>query len=79
MIRLILAVSLLFAIPALAADPGSRASAEDRARNDEIAQKAKQKAYPGGRDESDLRVQNPLPQPVRKMTPSADEDKPDDD
>lgn len=49
-------------------------SEEQKAREDEISQRAKQRQYPGGSDESDLKVQAPLPVPVRKVAPAVEED-----
>ena len=72
-LRLIIAFCFLISLNLWAADQ----SAEDRVRNNEIDKKAKQRIYPGGRDEADLRVQNPLPTPTRKLTPTLDDEKSD--
>lgn len=45
----------------------------DSAREEEIAQRAKKKIYPGGKDESELKVQPALIKPTRKITPTVDE------
>lgn len=42
-------------------------------RDEEVAFRAKKRMYPGGADESDIRVQDPLPVPTRKVAPIADE------
>lgn len=42
----------------------------DEAKEAEIAQKARKRQYPGGRDESDLKVQTQMTNPVRKMAPT---------
>lgn len=38
-------------------------------RDEEVALRAKRKIYPGGPDEGELRVQDPLPVPTRKISP----------
>lgn len=58
---------------------GPRAFAEaqseaERARDEEIAQKVKTRQYPGGRDESDLKLQTPMPTPTRKVAPPTDDE-----
>ncbi len=45
----------------------------DSAREEEIAQRAKRRIYPGGKDESELKVQPALTKPTRKINPSVDE------
>lgn len=44
----------------------------DEAREAEIAQKAKKRLYPGGRDEEELKVQSQLSTPTRKVAPQAE-------
>lgn len=66
------AVILGLSVAALAAR--AELSDEQKAREDEISQRAKQRQYPGGSDESDLKVQNPLPAPVRKVAPAVEDD-----
>lgn len=44
----------------------------DEAREAEIDQKARHRLYPGGKDESDLKVQSPLITPVRKLAPTGE-------
>lgn len=44
----------------------------DEARETEIAQKAKKRLYPGGRDEEELKVQSQLSTPARKVAPQAE-------
>lgn len=74
MIRVFLLVSLLFL------GVGFQARAQDvieephydEAREQEVAQKAKKRLYPGGRDEEDLKVQSQLTTPVRKLSPQAE-------
>lgn len=46
----------------------------DQVKESELAQKAKRRQYPGGRDESDLKVQTQLTQPVRKMAPTLEDE-----
>jgi hypothetical protein len=38
----------------------------------EIVQRARHRAYPGGRDESELAVQSQMTTPTRKITPQAE-------
>lgn len=38
-------------------------------RDEEVATRAKRRAYPGGADEGELKVQDPLPVPTRKVSP----------
>lgn len=51
---------------------GIQAPVLDEAKEAEIAQKAKKRLYPGGRDEEDLRVQTELSTPSRKLAPQAE-------
>lgn len=44
----------------------------NEAREAEIAIKAKKRLYPGGRDEEDLRVQNQITNPPRKLAPQTE-------
>jgi len=44
-------------------------SVYDESKETEIAQKARRRAYAGGRDEGDLTVQSQLTAPTRKMAP----------
>ena len=47
-------------------------SVYDQAKESEIQQRARRRAYPGGRDEGDLTVQPQLVAPVRKMAPQTE-------
>lgn len=58
--------------PARAAGDDSDA---DKTREEQVAERAKRRQYPGGPDESDLKVQNPLPTPTRKIAPAVDDEK----
>lgn len=69
----VLALTILGGQAALAQDERTPAS---EARDEEIAARAKRHLYPGGPDESDLKVQNPLPVPTRKVAPTVDESEP---
>lgn len=71
-------ISLFFAaLTALPAAAQTTLTPAEKARDEEVAQRAKQRQYPGGPDESDLKLQNPLPTPVRKIAPTVeDEQKP---
>lgn len=44
----------------------------DESKESEIVQKARRRAYPGGRDEGDLAVQTQLTAPTRKMAPQVE-------
>ncbi len=44
----------------------------DETREAEIAQKAKKRLYPGGRDEEELKVQSQLSTPTRKVAPQTE-------
>ena len=44
----------------------------DESREAEVAQKAKKRLYPGGRDEEELKVQSQLVTPSRKLAPQAE-------
>ena len=44
----------------------------DETKEAEIAQKVKKRLYPGGRDESDLKVQSQLTTPARKFAPQTE-------
>ncbi|WP_413575543.1 hypothetical protein [Bdellovibrio sp. HCB290] len=44
----------------------------DESREAELAQKAKKRLYPGGRDEGDLKVQAQVTNPPRKLAPQAE-------
>jgi hypothetical protein len=58
--------------PTLFAQQSSLTPVVDEVREAELAQKAKKRLYPGGRDEEDLRVQAELLTPTRKVTPQAE-------
>ncbi|MBK9323707.1 MAG: hypothetical protein IPM97_12320 [Bdellovibrionaceae bacterium] len=47
-------------------------SVYDQAKESEILQKARRRAYAGGRDEGDLTVQPQLVAPIRKMAPQTE-------
>jgi len=70
MIRIFLVLVLIssaVSFKAFAADEGY-----DEAKEAEIAQKAKKRLYPGGRDEGDLKVQAQVATPARKFAPQAE-------
>lgn len=54
------------------AQDGSGEASFDESREAEVAQKAKKRLYPGGRDEEDLKVQGQLVTPSRKLAPQAE-------
>ncbi|KHD87228.1 MAG: hypothetical protein OM95_15740 [Bdellovibrio sp. ArHS] len=74
MIRVFLVLLLLTSLTGFQtfAQESSAESQYDEAREAEIAQKAKKRIYPGGRDEEDLKVQSQLTTPVRKLSPQAE-------
>lgn len=51
----------------------SRSPQAENDRDEQVAARAKSRMYPGGPDERDLKVQDPLPVPTRKMAPIAEE------
>ena len=51
----------------------SRTPQAENERDEQVAARAKGRLYPGGPDEKDLKVQDPLPVPTRKMAPTAEE------
>lgn len=64
-------LALLVGFTATAEEARSPQAENDR--DEEVAVRAKRRLYPGGPDESDLRVQDPLPVPVRKVAPVVEE------
>lgn len=76
LIRVFLVFFLLSSVVALNAwsqEGGSVAESQyDEAHEAEIAQKAKKRLYPGGRDEEDLKVQSQVSTPTRKLAPQAE-------
>ncbi len=46
-------------------------SIEANAQDDEVSEKARARAYPGGKDEDRLQVQTVLPEPEKKYTDKA--------
>ncbi|UYL09857.1 hypothetical protein B9G69_004615 [Bdellovibrio sp. SKB1291214] len=44
----------------------------DESKEAELAQRAKKRLYPGGRDEGDLKVQAQVTNPTRKLAPQAE-------
>lgn len=75
MIRVFLVLSLVFwgvGLKAWSQETTATESQVDEAREAEIAQKAKKRMYPGGRDEEDLKVQSQVTNPVRKLAPQAE-------
>lgn len=51
----------------------SRSPQAENDRDEQVAARAKGRMYPGGADEKDLKVQDPLPVPTRKVAPVAEE------
>ncbi|HEX7673888.1 MAG TPA: hypothetical protein VF412_06950 [Bdellovibrio sp.] len=71
-IFLVLLVLSSVGFKAFAADEVLAGSQYDEAKEAEIAQIVKKRAYPGGRDEGDLKVQAQVATPVRKLAPQAE-------
>lgn len=69
-----LRILLAFSLGLMALSVSAQMSDDERAREEEISQRAKQRQYPGGSDESDLKVQSPLPVPVRKVAPTTEDE-----
>jgi hypothetical protein len=63
---------LAFAVVARAQEANLAGRNYDESKEAEIAQKAKKRQYPGGKDESDLKVQSQMSNPPRKMAPTVD-------
>jgi hypothetical protein len=61
---------VVFLLPFLA--NAQSANPPQLAEDEQMAQKAKRKLYPGGKDEEPLKVQGQLTQPVRKMAPQTE-------
>lgn len=73
MIRVFSVLLLLFSGMSLNAwAQGADGSRYDETYEAEVAQRAKKRLYPGGRDEEDLKVQAQVMTPVRKLAPQAD-------
>ncbi|WP_415062706.1 hypothetical protein [Bdellovibrio sp.] len=75
MIRVFFVLFLLtssFSFQAGAQEEATEQPKYDEARDAEIAQKAKKRLYPGGRDEEELKVQSQLSTPARKVAPQAE-------
>lgn len=68
----VLIVSSLIAASVAQAAEVAAGSVYDETREAEVAQKARRRAYPGGLDESELKVQSQLIAPTRKMTPQTE-------
>lgn len=74
MIRFFLVLVTIYfsGVAAFAAEEVLAGSQYDEAKEVEIAKIAKKREYPGGRDESDLKVQAQIVTPVRKLAPQAE-------
>lgn len=71
-IFLVLLVLSFSGFAAVAAEEVPAGSQYDEAKEAEIAKAAKKREYPGGRDESDLKVQSQIATPARKLAPQAE-------
>lgn len=72
MIRTFLCLLLLSSVGVHASAQDHAEPQYDEAREAEVAQKAKKRLYPGGRDEEELKVQAQLVTPARKLAPQAE-------
>ena len=74
MIRLFLVSVLMtsFFAANVYAQEGLAGAVRDESREAELAQRAKKRLYPGGRDEGDLKVQAQVTNPTRKLAPQAE-------
>lgn len=73
MTRVVFALVFL-ASAAVFADGRMAGQLVDEKRDEQVALRAKRRQYPGGPDESDLKVQAQLVAPVRKMNPVITDD-----
>ncbi len=69
--RIFVLFTLLVSVSVMAYEVRSPQAENDR--DEEVAARAKRRMYPGGVDESELKVQDPLPVPARKGSPAAEE------
>lgn len=69
--RIFVLLALLVGFSAVADEVRSPQAENDR--DEEVAVRAKRRLYPGGADENELKVQEPLPVPVRKVAPVVEE------
>lgn len=70
--RILFSAVLLLSVPSLAQTsvPPVKVKADtDSGYQQEIQEKAKRRIYPGGQDETDLKVQLQLASPTRKVAP----------
>jgi hypothetical protein len=74
MIRIFLVLIGLnfFQSKAIASEEVVAGKIHDEAQEIDLAKKAKKRLYPGGRDESDLKIQAEITNPTRKMAPQAE-------
>ncbi|WP_413288656.1 hypothetical protein [Bdellovibrio sp. HCB337] len=68
-----LLIALSFVLSSVAsAEEVIAGSVFDESKESEVVQKARRRAYQGGRDEGDLAVQPQLTAPTRKMAPQVE-------
>jgi hypothetical protein len=65
-----LATPVFVGPPALAVEDAVKV---DQEQEGELAQKVKKRDYPGGKDESEVKVQATLSKPTRKISPTVEE------
>ena len=63
-----LCCGVLFSIQVLAVSSDANSASEQ-----ELIQKVRTRSYPGGSDESDLKVQSQLSKPIRKISPTTED------
>ncbi len=69
----ILIILSLFTCSVFAQDRSPDAAKIDEKAETEISSKVKNKIYPGGKDETPLKVQPTLVMPTRKITPTVED------
>ncbi len=73
LLKYILIVAVLVSTNFIHAQNRSAVPVVDESKEAEVAQKVKKKLYPGGKDETELKVQPALGKPIRKITPTVEE------
>ncbi len=73
LLKYILIIAILASTNFIHAQNRSSVPQVDESKEAEVAQKVKKKLYPGGKDETELKVQPALSKPIRKITPTVEE------
>lgn len=66
-------LSFIFLCGPASAQTTAKASSTAALYQEDVMEKARKKNYPGGKDESDLKVQSQLPTAQRKVAPTIEE------